>query len=117
ISLGGSVNVSGQFAEHSQVRQEEIAFIKQAHEANLPVIGICLGAQLLATALGGEVGPMDSPEAGWTKVKSSFFGTIDSILAGIPWDVWQFQMHGQEIKTPPEGASVLESSDACKVQS
>ncbi len=117
VIMGGNMNVDE--TEKHPYLLPEMAFIKRVHEANKPVIGVCLGAQLIAVALGGEVGPMDKVEIGFKPIKQSFFGTIDTIYAGIPWDHIQFHWHGQEVKkTPPGGTPLpLTGSAGCKVQS
>lgn len=117
LLMGGPPNTSG-LAELPWM-QREVELVKEAHALGLPVVGICLGAQIIAVALGGEVEPMDAPEAGFSTVSSSFFGSTDPILAGIPWHTPQFHLHGNQItKTPPGGTPIpLQSSKACKVQS
>ena len=96
----------------------EIELITQAHERGLPIVGVCLGAQLVALALGGEVGKAEKPELGMGKVTQSFFGTTDPLLAGIPWDSIQMHAHGYEVKTLPPGGTPapLMSSAHCKAQ-
>jgi GMP synthase-like glutamine amidotransferase len=112
ISLGGEQNVG----ENHPWMQPELAFLKEAHARQLPVIGICLGHQMLAAALGGQVGPMDKPEWGFTKLSLNPTGQTEPLLAGIAWDAMQFQAHGQEVKQLPADATLLASSAACKVQ-
>ena len=117
ISLGGPMNV-GEIDDHAWM-QPELDYLQAAHEADLPVLGICLGAQLIATALGGAVDKMDAPEIGFAKVTSTFFGTTDTLHLGIPWDTMPFHAHGQEVNTPPPGGTPapLSGSKACKCQS
>lgn len=112
ISLGGSPNVEDQ----TPWIVREMEFIKAAHEAQLPVIGICLGAQMLAAALGGSVGRMATPEWGMTPVSLTVPGQTETLLAGIPWTVHQFQSHAFEVTELPPDATLLASSTACKVQ-
>lgn len=113
ISLGGQQDV----AQNPSWMQAEIELIKAAHEAQLPVIGICLGAQLIAKALGAEVGKLDDgPEAGFCRVDLTVPAQIETITAGISWTSHQFQCHGCEVKDVPAGATLLASSDKCKVQ-
>jgi len=116
LSMGGSMNVDQ--ADAHPWMKPEIDYLKAAHDADLPVIGVCLGAQLLAVALGGEVAPMEKPEIGWGPVTQSFFGTIDPVYAGIPWTTTQFHLHGQQITQPPPGGTPapLASSTQCKCQ-
>ena len=116
ISMGGPMNVD-QTDEHAWL-QPEMDYLKAAHEANLPVLGICLGAQLIAQALGGTVEAMEKPEIGFYPVKSTFFGTTDPLHLGIPWDMPMFHAHGQQVtKAPPGGTPIpLSGTAACKCQ-
>jgi GMP synthase (glutamine-hydrolysing) len=95
---------------------DELDFIKRAHNAKLPIVGICLGAQLIAAALGGEVKAMPQREVGWHPLKLAFPGTIDPLYAGIPWDSMQVHLHGQEVTKLPPGGTPLASSKMCKLQ-
>lgn len=112
ISLGGPQNVG----ESHEWMPGEMAILKRAHEQQLPVIGICLGAQMIAAALGGEVGPMERPELGMPIVSLNPGGQIETMMAGIPWDCPQFSTHGFEVKKLPPGVQVLGGSKQCKVQ-
>lgn len=114
IALGGHMNVSD--AASMPWLQQEMDYLRGAHERQLPVIGICLGHQLLAKALGGEVAPAAKPEWGFCRVTQTPPGNVDIVLAGIPWGSWQFQSHFQEVTKAPDGATVLAGSKDCKVQ-
>lgn len=117
ISMGGTMDV-GEEDKHPWMKPE-LDFIKQAVDAKVPFVGVCLGAQFLAAACGGEVGKMeDGAEIGWAPIESSFFGTIDPILAGIPWHWTVLHLHGCEVKKAPPGGTPLplQSSDRCKIQ-
>ncbi|MEQ9460504.1 MAG: type 1 glutamine amidotransferase [Phycisphaeraceae bacterium] len=116
ISMGGPMGLAEK-SEHAWI-EPEMAFLKQAHEAGLPVTGICLGAQLIAAALGGEVAPMEKAEIGWGRTELSFFGTVDPVLTGMPWKSVQFHAHGDQItRCPPGGTPIpLISTPACKAQ-
>lgn len=116
ISMGGPMNTD-ELDQHDWM-QPELDYLKQAHDADLPVLGVCLGAQLLAVALGGEVEKMDQPEIGFGKVTSTFFGTVDPILLGIPWETVPFHAHACEVTKPPPGGTPipLQGSKACKCQ-
>ena len=112
ISLGGPMNVG----DATPWMADEIAFLKKAHDAQLPIVGVCLGHQLLAHALGGQVGPMDKPELGFHMVTLNPGGQTETLLGGVPWNSPQYQSHGQEVKQLPPGAQLLGSSKACKNQ-
>jgi GMP synthase-like glutamine amidotransferase len=72
--------------------RDEIDFLRTAHGAGVPVLGICFGGQVLAAALGGAVIPADRPEVGWTTVQTA---RPDLVEAG-PW----FQWHGDRWVLP-----------------
>ncbi len=114
VIVGGNMNVT-EVDQHPWM-QPEMDLIKKAHEANIPIVGICLGAQLIAKALGGNVGPMEQPELGWHDIKMGFPGTIDPIYVGLTWESTQFHLHGQEITELPPGATPLAGSKGCRTQ-
>jgi GMP synthase-like glutamine amidotransferase len=113
ISLGGGQNVG----ESHPWMDAELEFLREAHARQLPLVGVCLGCQLIAHALGGRVGPMERPEWGFTTVTQHPIANTETMLAGIPWAMPQFQAHGQEVTQLPPGATLLQSSAACNVQS
>ncbi len=114
ISMGGPMNID-QADEHEWITQE-VAFIKSAHEARLPIVGVCLGAQLIAHALGGKVQKADNPEMGWLPVCQFRPGFPDTLFGGIPWTTLQFHSHSQQVSELPPGGVLLASSDCCKNQ-
>ena len=73
---------------------EELAWLRQADEAGVPVFGICFGAQLLAAGFGGRVGPAARTEVGWTVVD-----TVDPAL--IPAGPW-LEFHSDQCYPPPQ---------------
>ena len=116
IVMGGPQNADAHGLSESPWLQGECDLIGAAHAAELPVIGVCLGAQLIAHALGGKVEAMKSPEAGFAPVRITTAGQVDAIMAGIAWESPQFQVHGRQITELPAGATLLASSDACENQ-
>jgi GMP synthase-like glutamine amidotransferase len=82
--------------------EQELAWIRQVHEAGLPILGICFGAQALCTALGGEVVAADRAEVGWTMVESA---DAEIVPAG-PW----LEFHSDRC-LPPRTARILASND------
>ncbi|QOJ01412.1 MAG: type 1 glutamine amidotransferase [Phycisphaeraceae bacterium] len=112
ISLGGPQNVG----DDTPWMDAELTLLRKAHDAGLPVIGICLGHQMIAKALGGSVGPMDKPEVGFHHAAITTAGQIEPVLAGIAWNLPVYQSHGQEVKELPPGATLLASSAQCRVQ-
>jgi GMP synthase (glutamine-hydrolysing) len=85
--------------------------IDQALEAGLPILGLCLGGQLLAQALGGTVHRCQ-PELGFGEVEAQPAANNDPLLAGAPSQFPIFHAHTYAF-TPPEGAEVLLTNDVC----
>lgn len=114
ISLGGEQNVG----EPHPWMEAEAAYLKGAHQRELPVIGICLGSQLIAHALGGKVAPLpdNAYEIGMLPISLSPMGQTETIFGGIPWDHTQFHHHGYHVEQLPPGATPLASSKRTKVQ-
>lgn len=116
LILGGGMNTCD--VEKHAWMAREIEIIKEAHAAGVPVLGMCLGAQLVAVALGGEVGPAEKPEIGMGKVSLSFFGSNDPMLVGLPYEFITAHAHGQEVKKAPANGTpmALVSSKGCRQQ-
>ncbi|MBE9167778.1 type 1 glutamine amidotransferase [Pleurocapsales cyanobacterium LEGE 06147] len=113
--MGGPMNVSdeGQFP---WLIEEKALIDKAVRDLHLPYMGICLGAQLLAEALGGEVQPMAAPEVGLLPINLTEAGLNHPLTAGLPKTLKVLQWHGQEVKRLPSGATLLASSSYCQVQ-
>jgi GMP synthase-like glutamine amidotransferase len=92
----------------------EKAAIREWVEAGRPYLGMCLGVQLLADAMGGRTELMTAPpEVGMSKVQQLL---PDPIFAGVPELCTCFQWHGAEVTKLPEGARLLATSPGCAVQ-
>ncbi len=93
----------------------EVEIIREAVERDMSVLGICLGAQLLAKALGGSVSRNATREIGWYDVQVSPAGLADPVLSTFAPRQEVFQWHEDGIGLPPE-AVLLASSPASPVQ-
>jgi GMP synthase-like glutamine amidotransferase len=113
--MGGPMNV-GDEAEYPWLVAEKVLIRQAVSELNLPYLGICLGAQLLAAALDGTVRAMSSPEVGLLPIELTAAGLNHPLTAGLPQSIDVLQWHGQEIKRLPTGATLLASSAHCQVQ-
>jgi GMP synthase-like glutamine amidotransferase len=108
VILGGPQNVTD-IARHEWM-QPEVELIKRAHARELPVVGICLGHQLIAHALGGTVDKRERPSVGFYSASITVPGQTETMLSGLQWEQQQFFACGQEVKTLPPGAMLLMTS-------
>lgn len=113
IVLGGPMNVCEQ-SQRSHLRTE-LRAIERALHLGRPVLGICLGAQLLAHALGANVRRHDSPEIGWYELLATEAGRLDPVLSALGERAPVFQWHGQTYDLPA-GAEHLARTESCEQQ-
>ena len=92
---------------------EEATFISAALDREVPLLGVCLGAQLVARAAGAPVGPAVNPEVGWTSVHLNDAGRNDPVLGVLPERFDAFQWHYYTFDLPA-GAELLAENDAAR---
>ena len=113
VILGGPMNVDE--TDKYPYLAQEIEWIKQALAAGLPILGICLGSQLLAKALGARVYPNHVKEIGWYAVDLMPAADRDSLFDACGQRVTVFQWHGDTFDLPPNAVR-LASSPLCRNQ-
>jgi GMP synthase (glutamine-hydrolysing) len=109
VSMGGPMNVYEE-DEHPFLK-EETAFLKQAVEADVPALGICLGAQMIAKATGARVTKSPNKEVGWGQVALTDGGKEDSAFKGLPATLEVLQWHGDMFHIPQNGILLASSKD------
>jgi GMP synthase-like glutamine amidotransferase len=110
IIMGGPMSANDE-ARFPWLKQEK-QFIRNAIIHGIPVLGICLGAQLIASAMGAKVFPNPAKEIGWFPVRSA---PAPERCFELPKDFVPFHWHGETFELPA-GAVKLASSDACENQ-
>ena len=114
IVLGGPMNAD-QIDRHPNL-VTEVDILREALDRDMSVLGICLGAQLLAKALGGQVTRNPVREIGWHDVELTAEGKADPVLSTFAPRQRVFQWHEDGIELPTDGAVHLARSSACPVQ-
>lgn len=113
VIMGGPMNV------HEEDRYPwlaaERAFLKEAIRYGKSAMGICLGAQLLAHALGAAVVAAPHKEIGWFPIHLTEAGQRSALLAGLSVEPMVFHWHGDTFVIPPGGVH-LAASEACASQ-
>ncbi len=111
VFMGGPMSVNDEIDWIAQ----ELALIRQAIADDMPVLGHCLGGQLISKALGGKIIANPVKELGWLAVQKQNNTQANDWLAGLPDSFDAFHWHG-EVFTIPEGASNILASRHCPHQ-
>jgi GMP synthase (glutamine-hydrolysing) len=118
LDLGGHdglIVMGGPQSANDPAMSVELYFVQQAINANTPVLGICLGAQLIAKALGAHVYRNREKEIGWAPVYFHPAAEEDPVFGGLPSPSMFFHWHSETFTLPP-GADSLAYSDKCRQQ-
>jgi GMP synthase (glutamine-hydrolysing) len=110
IVLGGAMHVDQEDA-HPWLRDEK-RWIDRLLADETPVLGVCLGAELLALGAGWPVVRLPVPEIGWHEAQLTAGGLADPLLGGVPSRFPAFQWHSYAAD-PPAGGAVLAAGASC----
>ena len=113
VVLGGGMGVYEQ--ERLPHLRDEMRLLRRCVERGAPVLGICLGSQLLAAALGGSVARAPAKELGFYRVRLTGAARDDALFTGAPLDFVAFHWHGDAFTLPP-GAVALAGSTMTPLQ-
>ena len=106
--FGGPMNVD-QEDEYPWLRDEK-RLLGELLERGTPMLGVCLGSQLVAEAAGGEVRRAPRPEIGWHEIELTPAGEADPLLGVLPERFESFQYHHYEWLEPPGGVTLARSA-------
>ncbi len=109
ITLGGTMGVSDE--KRYPFLEWEDSFLKRAMQEGIPLLGVCLGAQMLSHCSGGKVTKETVGEIGWYKVWLTADGRTDPLFEGLPEKFIVFLCHNDRFSIPPGGERLAESSD------
>jgi len=111
--VGGLIVLGGPMGAYEQDKyaflRSEIALIEKAIAAGRPVLGICLGAQLIAQVLGARVYPGEKREVGWGPITLTEDGQDDPLFVGGDSKITVFHLHGDTYELPPDAANLATS--------
>ncbi|HUT41392.1 MAG TPA: type 1 glutamine amidotransferase [Gammaproteobacteria bacterium] len=103
VFMGGAGNV----CEPTEWMQQELDLIARAVERGIPMLGICLGAQLIGRVLGGSVMSNPTLEIGWHPVEQVADASASGWFAGLPPRFEVFQWHAHTFTIPPGAIALL----------
>jgi GMP synthase (glutamine-hydrolysing) len=106
LLLGGGMSANDELP----FLRDEIALIRRSLDAGKPVLGLCLGSQLLAKALGGTVFRAPHKEIGFYRVRMLAGAASDAIFSEVPSDFVAFHWHGDAFSLPPGAVPVASST-------
>jgi GMP synthase-like glutamine amidotransferase len=113
VIMGGPMNVD-EIKKYPYLAKE-VTLIQEMIKQKKPVLGICLGSQLIAKALGSKVYPNKTKEVGWHPIELSMNGIMDDLFKEVPNNTVVLHWHGDTFDLP-KGATHLASTEKCQNQ-
>jgi GMP synthase-like glutamine amidotransferase len=115
LVFGGPMDVWEE-AAHPWLVAEKAAIRRFVCELDRPFLGVCLGHQLLASALGSPVVKMREPEVGVVTIQLTDAAATDPLFQDFPRSLSALQWHGAEVQSLPPDGVTLAVNDACQIQ-
>jgi GMP synthase (glutamine-hydrolysing) len=114
---GGVIIMGGPMSANDPLPglEDELKLIERALQAEMPLLGVCLGSQLIAKALGARVYCNGRNEIGWAPVHFTAAAQLDPLFTGFASPTTLFHWHCETFDLPA-GAEWLASSEACRHQ-
>ncbi len=109
FTMGGTMNVSDE--DSYPFLKWEHKFLEKAMEEGVPLLGICLGAEMLSYVSGGKVTKEAVKEVGWYEIWLTEGGRTDPLFEGLPEKFVVFLCHSDKFSIPPGGERLAESRD------
>jgi GMP synthase (glutamine-hydrolysing) len=107
IVLGGPMSVYE--GDRHPFLARELELVEKAITAGRPVLGICLGAQMIAHVLGARVYPGEKPEIGWGPIELTGDGKDDPLFVGVDSPLSVFHLHNDTYELPPDARNLATS--------
>ncbi|HEY7555728.1 MAG TPA: gamma-glutamyl-gamma-aminobutyrate hydrolase family protein [Candidatus Binatia bacterium] len=108
IILGGPMGIADE--ERFPFLRWEKRIIRAAIDESVPILGICVGAQLIAATLGARTYHGSVKEIGWSQISITPHGQVDSLLGYLPESATVFQWHGDGFDLPERAVSLASST-------
>ncbi|MBI4715723.1 MAG: type 1 glutamine amidotransferase [Nitrospirae bacterium] len=112
--VGGLIVLGGPMSVHDEDRypwlKDEDRLLREAVARDLPTLGICLGAQLIAKAGGARVRPGEEKEIGWYPLELTQAAEKDPVFSALPRELTVFQWHGDTFDIPSGGVRLAGST-------
>ncbi len=107
VVFGGSMHVDQEDRHPWLTSQHDL--MRAALDRGQPLMGVCLGGQLLARVAGAHVGPASRPEIGWFEIELTPEGASDPVVGALPERFEAFEWHSYAFDVPPGGVLLAET--------
>ncbi|MGD8353072.1 MAG: type 1 glutamine amidotransferase [Pseudomonadota bacterium] len=107
VSMGGPMSVN----DGSREIEKEKELFREAMDRDVPILGVCLGAQIIASAMGARIYAGNRPEVGWGNVNLTPEGLSDPLMAGVDSDLPVLHWHAETFDLPQNAVRLAWSDE------